>query len=225
MYAEQRRNGVWELSPAAIPAGSEFSPIHQAFQNDENFPLSRAFIEASRSQQSDTTAEWFHRGFPDDLSPQLRELISRRENLEWMCHYPSWLLLRELLEIPWETRTVGTTGFVDAAQYVVFRQVGRPEDFASTITAKVSQPNGRTGWLKTLLSLFSNRSPAPRRPRQITNAEMDQLVAESRLSTGAITQITYQTPYAEYCPVFLQQTLPMLKSLGKSDEVRIVFWF
>ncbi|MGE3314351.1 MAG: hypothetical protein AB7O26_04470 [Planctomycetaceae bacterium] len=54
---------------------------------------------------------------------------------------------------------------------------------------------------------------------------MEQSIADGNSSAGAVTQIKYGTPYAECCPTFVKHTLPLLKSAGGPDEVRIVFWF
>jgi hypothetical protein len=232
IYAEQRRNGVWTLCSTPTPchdSGEDtfgIRPIYQVHHTEGDYPLARVLLDASCAKPDGSNSRLVPRGWPDGLSPELRNLIDCREQLEWMCNYPSWLLLQELLEITWDPRTQGTketTGYVDAEQYAVFRQTGRPERFASTVPVEAGRPSYRAGWLKSIRSTFVHRHQSVTRPKEITHAEMQQLLADGNLSTGAITQITYQTPHA--CQVFLQETLPLLKTFGEPDEVRIVFWF
>lgn len=65
------------------------------------------------------------RGLPDD-SPRYQELAV--DEVPWY-HNASWLTLQELLDFPWHSTCREFNGFVDAAQYVEYRQHGRPQRF------------------------------------------------------------------------------------------------
>src|SRR3990172_86859 len=68
MYAEKRPNGVWK---SCYPV--------ETFQEDGNYPLSSMLLDFDRIASP--------RGLPDDLSPELRKLVSWQEEKGWNCHY------------------------------------------------------------------------------------------------------------------------------------------
>lgn len=231
MYAEARHNGDWALCAPPEPLLDEeytwWDPkaIYAGEQYRGDLSLARVLVDASRDSLASGGSRHCGRGLPDDLSPALRTLISSRESLEWMCNYPSWMLLQELLEIPWSKLSEETRGFVNAEQYVVFGRTGRPECFASTVVAEPAPPAAPSGWMDRIRRFFGLRPRNAFPPQIVSTSEMEQLIADGRFSTGAVTQIACQTPYAENFHVFLNQTLPLLGTFGTPNSVRIVFWF
>lgn len=231
IYAERRQDTGWALyspggrgedGPLAL---EDIQPVYQTKRREGDYELGRTLLDASSTPLGDGSRRIFPRGLPDDISSELENLVYDREKMKWMCNDPSWLLLRELLEIPWAGRGSRTTGLVDAMQYRVFKQMGRPEHFASSKTSEIFSAGPRTGLFGRLRLLFSGLLPEPIPRSLITNAEMEQLIEGGKLTTGALTQITCKNSYPEFCEVFAQQTVPLLQTLGGPDDVRIVFWF
>ncbi len=130
------------------------------------------------------------RGFPPD-SPSVGGWVDG-----WgYYHNATWLTLRELLEFPWYEKMYPFRWWLDAAQYRVFRQTGRPERFVDGSAALVS------------------------------NEEMERLLREGGPTEGVLTLVAFGVPYAEFAGPFVTETLPRLQALGPPDDVRLVMFF
>lgn len=232
MYAEMHLNGVWKSCypvETCEEDGKVSYSMETVFSNDEregSYPLSRMLLDFDRIRHHTPETSALPRGLPDDLSPELRQFVSWQEENGRFLHYPSWLLLRELLELPWDERKATITEFVNAEQYVIFKRKRHPEQFISPGFGECSRYSRGSSIADWVLSFFRKPSPPDRGPKIVSNEEMEQIVAGGNLSSEVITRLTVlDRSYAENCQVFLQHTVPLLKTFGASDKVRIVFWF
>ena len=176
IYAEKRESGSWK---SCYPIESfeqgetSYSDMRRVYENDVlggSFELFRVLLNAHRLQihEADTVAQ--PRGLPDDLSPELREVVSWREGCGLECYYSSWLLVEELLQLPWVESGTNENGLLNTPQH---------------------------------------------------NISNDAHLAEQR--SEAITKMVRASYYAECCQRFRERTVPLLRSFGPPDQVRIVF--
>jgi hypothetical protein len=54
---------------------------------------------------------------------------------------------------------------------------------------------------------------------------MERLIKEDQDTQGKFTEVVFEEPVAAYCHCFVSETLPLLRSLGDPENVRIVLWF
>ena len=130
-----------------------------------------------------------------DLSPEVGAIAGSDAGGGSCDHNHSWLTLKELLDFPWHENVRRCGGYVDAEDYARFKEVGRP---------------GR---------LHGEAINA------LTNEEMDEVIEGRRPGGDGRTYIEFGIPYAEFCGQLLTQTIPVLRTFGDPDDVRIVFWF
>src|SRR5262245_17441987 len=110
-------------------------------------------------------------------------------------HNATWLTLKELLEFPWYEKKRHFRVWVDAEQYEVFKRTGRPE--------RSCEESGRV----------------------LTHEEMDRLLAEGGDRQGMLALIDFDIPYADFAGPFVTETLPLLQTQGKPEDVRLVVYF
>jgi hypothetical protein len=152
------------------------------------------------------------RGLPEDLSPAIRAAAENPDGL-WGHNY-SWLTLKELLDFPWQEKKRRYEGYVDAQQYYLFKAQGRPLQMFPGPEA-----------FATAFDSGCSRKPLFGREQIVSNRKMDRYLKAGKGMQRKYTKIAFEIPYAEFCPLFLQETLPRLGTLGKPQDVRIVFWF
>jgi hypothetical protein len=63
------------------------------------------------------------------------------------------------------------------------------------------------------------------RAQIVSNRKMERHLKSGKETHGIYTKIAIEVPYLEFCPLFVQETLPFLSTLGEPEAVRIVFWF
>ena len=146
MYAEKREHGIWKsCTPIeSITQNGESSyDMEPIYESHNAYPLSRILFNVDRMNNYGVDAISEPRGLPNDPSPELKKLASWGEEKGWYCNYPSWLLLGELLEFPWDENKMSVTGFVNAKQYIIFKEKGEPEQFASVGVRGVSEAVAR----------------------------------------------------------------------------------
>jgi hypothetical protein len=212
-FAERRIRRVWEACTDPITAPPGGSPALFGFYcgQDRNYALFAMLAGVRRLTNSGFDAVHPPRGLPRDLSPTIRA-IAEEDSRSGMCvHGHSWLTLRELLDFPWQERKRLIEGYVDAQQYYLFRAEGRPLQM-------FPGPDDSTCGGGMCKPLFG-------REQVVSNRKMDRHLQSGKGAQGVYTKITFEIPYAEYCPGFVQETLPRLGTLGEPENVRIVFWF
>jgi hypothetical protein len=191
-FAERRTPHGWELCTAG-QVGPDGQPCGLDFYcgEERNYALFAILADVKRLTNSGFEPIAPPRGFPDD-SPTIRA----SDLSDGGCyHNATWLTLRVLLEFPWQEKKRQFTGWVDAAQYRIYKETGRPQAFVD-----------RTADL-------------------VSNEEMERLLREGRDTDGLLTLITFGIPYAEFAGPFVTETLPLLRTLGEPDDVRLVLYF
>lgn len=148
------------------------------------------------------------RGLPADLSPALRSVAESPHGL-WGHNY-TWLTLRELLEYPWQGMRRTIRLHVDADGFREFQEHGRPERGHSIFCAE---------------SVCGTDPEAGKRPILISNEEMARRLKQGEDTGRRVTEVAFEQPVAPYCHDFVVETLPLLGTLGKPDDVRIILWF
>lgn len=112
-------------------------------------------------------------------------------------HSASWLLLRELEEFDWgQTNTL--RGWVDASEFEEFKKKGAPSSYCGGISGGQIQ--------------------------HISNEEMEDRI-RAGTAEHCYTKVAWKVSYAHAVDSFLTKTVPALRRLGSSEDVRIVFWF
>lgn len=111
-------------------------------------------------------------------------------------HNHTWLTLRELMEFPWHERKRVFEVVVDAENYLSHRIDGKVNSIAC-------RPTGRV----------------------VSNARMEQYINEGWETMGVYTEVTLEIPYADYAGPFVTETIPLLRTLGEPDAIRLVMWF
>jgi hypothetical protein len=131
------------------------------------------------------------RGFPPDVSPGQ----TPDPDSGGFYHNATWLTLKELLDFDWHGKQRLFRGWVNAEQFRLFRQNGRPQQFIEESA------------------------------RLVDNDEMDRLIAAGTDTTGVQTLIEFGIPYGEFAGPFLTETLPLLQKYGRPEDVRLVLYF
>lgn len=152
------------------------------------------------------------RGVPKDASKEYRKDVK-----SWGVdgHSHSYFTVAELLAFDWNQKTThyGTVG-ID--QYVVFKKKGKPARWSGGV------------WGKMI--------------KDVSNKDMDVLVKADfdkfwskwvkknpnplwNLLPHFYTRVEWVETYRESCEWFVSETIPALKKLGDTKEVRIVFFF
>jgi len=149
------------------------------------------------------------KGLPSDVSDKVKKISN-----EWGGdgHSHSYFTVDELLKYDW-TQKSKLRGYIKSEQYRKWVESGRGEPKGGYC----GDVNGNN-------------------VIKVSNAEMEQVLnkiekefIKTKTYKGVIdyyTQIEWGMSYAEAVGrVFFDKTLPSLAKLGKSDKVRIVFWF
>ena len=135
------------------------------------------------------------RGLPEDVSD---EVMKESEHWGLDGHSHSWFTLRELLEYDWDQKTTHR-GVVDSKEYTECKERGKPSSWC-----------GGT-WGNNV--------------KYVTPDEMDDLLKNSADLNNVYTLVSWSETYEESATDLLEVVRNDLSSLGKPDDVRIVFWF
>lgn len=197
IYAERRINGIWELCDG----------LNFPCENGRNYELFCILADVERMTNQGFEAISPPRGLPIDLSAQIQNSADEEREFGMCCHNHSWLLLRELLDFPWDKKKVTIRGYVDAEQYIAFKANGELDRFVPS-EACGAWPSGQLNriyaFVKSIV-LFWKRSTSPTKPVPaiISNKEMETVIQEGTLASDKITEIAMNFTYADYCEDFL----------------------
>lgn len=147
MYAEKCENGVWRsCNPAesSLQDGEVVYDMDTVYEHHNAYELASILLKVDRIQRLGVDESARPRGLPDDLSPELKQVVAFRQEKGY-CNYPSWLLLSEVLDFSWDEKATSSV----------------------------------------------------------------ELEGEE---------------FCQSCQEFLQHTVPLLKTFGEPNDVRIVFW-
>jgi hypothetical protein len=208
-FAERRGPAGWEpcYSPDTTDEGERLFLSFYCGQ-ERNYELFALLAGVHRLTNEGFQPIAAPRGLPEDLSPALREVAG--DGSDFGCHNHTWLTLRELLDYHWQDTKRILRVHVDAAGFRQFRAQGRPDRFYPFL--------GECG-------LHSTGSGEGSRPIIISNDEMERLIEQDQDTQGKFTEVVFEEPIAAYCHYFVAETLPLLRSLGEPEDVRIVLWF
>jgi len=141
------------------------------------------------------------KGLPNDMDPLLVEYANK--NLD---HTPSWLSLRSILDFDW-SQTTKHQGVVTAHQYTKWLE--NCDKSPDSYCGNVSGPGVKI----------------------ISRQEMDELLYRGAIELVLHDTFQYYTcvewteVYKDSCDHFWNEVIPLLKKLGKPEDVRLVFWF
>jgi hypothetical protein len=208
-FAERRGPAGWEpcYAPAMTDDGERpFVPFYCG--QDRNYELFALLAGVRRLTNDGFRSIAAPRGLPEDLSSTLREVAEGAEGL--CCHNHSWLTLRELLDYPWQETRRTVRIHVDATGFRQFRARGRPDGGYSFLCEG---------------DLCATSQGKQIKPIVISNDDMERLIKQGQDTEARFTEVMFEEPVAAYCELFVSDTLPLLRSLGEPDDVRIVLWF
>ncbi|MEZ6129021.1 MAG: hypothetical protein R3C59_10080 [Planctomycetaceae bacterium] len=140
------------------------------------------------------------RGVPDDYPP----LPDNRND-----DGHSWLLLKELIDFPWEEKQRHWEGFANAENFRLFLEGGRFR-FSPTKPRHPYSP-----------------VPFPKPEwRVVSNDEMFDLICGwEPVPDNVFTPIEFDRTYYSSAPYIRLNTIPMLLEHGTPEQIRILFWF
>jgi hypothetical protein len=202
-FAERRGPAGWE--PCYEPGETtEGEPVFLRFYcgQERNYELFAILAGVRRLTNDGFQAIALCKGLPDDLSPAVREAAESPDGL-WGHSY-TWLTLQELLAYPWSETKRTVRVHVDAEGFRQFHTQGRPNQAYFLCATGQGEPN---------------------KPLLIGNDEMERLIQVGQDTQGKLTEVVFEEPVAAYCHYFVTETLPLLRSLGDPENVRIVLWF
>lgn len=140
------------------------------------------------------------RGLPDDFCKPDPDLF-------WMGEHDfSWVTLRELLDYDWDQKVV-EGGVVTADEYDAWQRSGT--------LAPTTWCGGASG--RSILTVPVED--------YLTHREEIRRHATAMQKEVYVAGVRWQRPLRESVPAFVNEILPWLQTLGKPDEVRLVFGF
>lgn len=133
LYAEVKREGVWhfagameenpEYYPQENPKAQRVKPVE--IYRTRNYNLFAILADVRNPNGRTLNGEKFEviaspRGWPEDLSPELRNWFSSWED-DYLIS-PGWLLLSEILRFDWQRRRMRFEAMVDARVAPLFQE-------------------------------------------------------------------------------------------------------
>lgn len=239
MFVEVKNDGKWKAVPRRTRPEPEYSQWDKRTiecpYDDRNYDLFAmlANVRNGVGFAGIRTGEGFvpismPKGFPDDASDEVllefaytpdpededRDHWEERQT-EWLrrgysvllkngmvsgpdWHSTSYLTVKELQEYDWDQVTEHQ-GWVTASGYEEFKSKGKPSSWCGGVEGTTVD--------------------------HISNKEMEWRISDGRRLDRAYTLVEWSESYRASARSFLEQTLPYLESLGKPEDVRIVFWF
>lgn len=213
LYVERRVNGRWESADTWTPneyytPGEDDGERPITVKYEDRFYTSRNYdlfamlanVRNGHGFAGIKTGDGFipitaPRGLPEDVCNEVRA-----ESDAWgdNGHSHSWLTVAELDAYDWQ-QTTQHQGVVDALNYYIWKHEGKPRSWAGGVTGP--------------------------RIEHVTNEEMELATQQAWGTDGLHTLVTWRETYAQSVRMFLDQTMPRLRALGRPEDVRIVFWF
>lgn len=141
------------------------------------------------------------RGLPDDVCNSIK-----KGSEDWGIdgHSHSWYTLKELCDFNWNKKNQ-FTGVVDMNEFLTYLKKGSPSRW-SEATAGAD------------LEIMT--------PEEMHSMiEADYPFHTDKCKSRWRTVVTWEIKYKNYCDCFVNTTIKKLKTLGKPENVRIVFWF
>ncbi len=237
LFVEKRKpGGRWQSADTWTP--DEYSdkkkpPLRVAY--DDRFYRSRNYdlfailanVRNGRGFAGCITGQGFNpidlpRGLPADVTSQVK-----RESDQWGSdgHSHSHFTVAEILSFDWTQKT-GLQGWLNAVQAEDWLRVRSfkpfPEEYCGDVTGwsvvKISMAEMETA-INRILCRFSEDG----RPRGEQWKRAIEALEREMPHTYALAE--WQATYAECCKQFWTVTIPRLLTVGKPEDVRIVFWF
>lgn len=143
------------------------------------------------------------RGVPHNASPGYKEEV---KSWSGNGHTHSWLTLKEILDFDWEGKKTHHEGYMSASAYKHLKETGKATIYCGGVYG----------------------------PKIISNQEMDQWLTTHEVGEPEFlgfdekqpyTLAHWQETYAQCALNFLTVIVPILKTLGKPEDVRLVFFF
>lgn len=176
------------------------------------------------------------KGLPQDVSEEIKKASDA-----WGCdgHSHSWLTLRELEEYDWD-RTSKRRGWVDPHNFDLWRKTGRPNGWSGSVEGGSIEHISNQMMVHLLdsgeiqfIEPAEGASPLGRRytdslQRSIAGRKFKKGSVGADIAAPAVkhyTLVEWEVSYRDAARDFLERTMPALRALGGSDDVRMVFWF
>ena len=140
------------------------------------------------------------RDLPEDVSPLVRAAAC-----EYQGHDTSWLTLEEIDDFDWE-QTATLRGVVDWEAFLKWKKDGaRPYEYCGSISGR------------SIVTMSADMA--------ISIVDCDHTVVQLYPGAEVHVQVEWHEPYRDLCREFLQDFVPVLRTLGEPQDVRMVFWF
>lgn len=171
------------------------------------------------------------KGYPDDMSDEVREYVS-----QYTEHTPTWISLRELLEYDWNQVT-NKRGVVALPEYYWWKYKKNKTCEPYSYCGGVSGPGVEHLSPFEMDELIDNLSPDQRKrldefvkdPKWGRTFKLhDEEPDEVGKKTDYYTVAEWTETYRESAGNFYTETLPKLQALcssGNPDDIRLVFYF
>jgi hypothetical protein len=177
------------------------------------------------------------RGIPRDVSVEARIEL---EKYGVDGHSHSYFTLAELLDYDWEGQKTKHRGWVDPWNFEIWRKKGKPQTWSGGVEGNSINHVSNTQMARMIAEgNIQWIGPEPDedswKDREYTT-ELQRTMGNWPLPEGSVgaairdkqsyyTLVEWEESYANSAKKFLDSTIPKLKSLGKPENVRIVFFF
>lgn len=159
------------------------------------------------------------KGLPDDASPEVRGHAAQKSE---RASDHSWLTVSELIAYNW-TQTTMQRGWVNGPTYLDWSRTDQTEA-PSLRAAALLVPNIERISETEMISRITLIKKEAKTLMGSSWMEKAREMVEERME-HVYCQASWSIPYYKTVRLFWSDTMPRLVSLGKPDEVRIVFWF
>jgi hypothetical protein len=230
-YVERRLpDGSWEAVDEFVKEGDgvySYETVKNSYYDDRNYDTFAILANVRNGvgfAGVDTGHGFFPiampKGFPDDISPKLREFLIENEN--GGDHTPSWLTLDEIMAFDWTQRSV-KSGVVSLSEWAYVQMGYKPREWCGSIGGPgivVVQDKQMGSKVREDGSLLRKLLHEPK------GDEAARVAASFHAAPGRLyVQVEWGVAYYEAAANFLSRTIPRLWRLGKPEDVRLVFNF
>lgn len=248
-YVERRELGKWVTCDTwEDDDGDLHVPYQKSFYHDRNYDLFAilADVRNGRGFAGVKTGEGFvpiadQRGIPDDACAQYK---TAAESYGADGHSHSWLTVEELLQFDWTqvSRKQGIVGLVELAHWKV---AGSPRAWSGgiwghavttfdgergvsaveTCIEKLRPEHSRVSWYTLLHAPANSFGELNEKQLEPTQQALIAGIRDELASNEPHFNVAWDVAYFDAAGTFLQKTMPRLWRLGKSDAVRVCFFF